>query len=70
MNADDLAMELWEEQIVRGLGEPGECATREHLDDWWANRTIREREVYDRAAAGDVSALAQVRTEAGLPILS
>ena len=39
------------------------------LEDWIANRTY-PREVLVRAATGNVAALAKVRAEAGLPVLT
>jgi len=66
MSADDFALALWREQLERGLGEPGEVADPDRLGDWWANRVI-DRALYERAAAGDVAAIARVRREAGLP---
>lgn len=64
-----LAMSLWAEQIARGMGEPGEQADSTCLDDWLLNRTY-PIETLSAAAAGDVAALAEVRAEAGLPVLS
>ena len=68
MTRDELALALWREQLARGLGDPGEVADEERLDDWWSNRS-EPVETYDRAAAGDVAALVAVRTEAGLPVV-
>lgn len=68
MTRDELALALWAEQIASGLGDPGETANEPDLERWYQNRTY-DLTLLDEAAAGDVSALAQVRTEAGLSIL-
>ncbi|ALL66700.1 hypothetical protein K788_0002951 [Paraburkholderia caribensis MBA4] len=60
------AMTLWREQIADGLGEPGEEAAIERIDDWLSNRTYEWRVLWE-AANGDVSARDHVRREAGLP---
>jgi hypothetical protein len=62
-----LAMALWSEQLADGLGEPGEEAAIERLDDWLSNRTY-EWTVLLEAAGGNVPALDHVRREAGLPL--
>ena len=71
MNQDTkaLVLDLWAEQLVFGLGEPGEVVSLAGLDDWISNRTYPV-EVLEAAAAGDVAALIEVRQEAGLPILT
>lgn len=60
------AMMLWSEQLADGLGEPGEEAAIERIDDWLSNRTYEWRVLWE-AANGDVSARDHVRREAGLP---
>jgi hypothetical protein len=69
MDLDELALELWKEQIARGLGEPGEVADLQGVMDWLANRTLPLSD-YIAAADGDVAALARVRAEAWLPVFS
>jgi len=64
-----LALALWQEQIKFEIGQPGEIASEDRLSEWLANR-VYNVDVLEAAAAGDVAALVQVRTEAGLPILS
>lgn len=61
-----LAMQLWTEQIERGMGEPDERVTRdERVLDWLDNH---DWTALCEAANGDVTALAAVRAEAGLPM--
>ena len=67
--AQQIALAIWREQIDQGISEPGEIALEEHLDEWLMNRTYPASTLED-AANGDVSAIAEVRSEAGLPILS
>jgi hypothetical protein len=69
MDLDELALELWREQIARGLGEPGKVADLQGVMDWLANRTLPLAD-YITACNGDVAALARVRAEAGLPVFS
>jgi hypothetical protein len=69
MTIDQLALAIWQEQIARGLGEPGEVADIEGVMDWLANRTLPLSD-YIAAAGGDVAALALVRAEAVLPVFS
>jgi hypothetical protein len=69
MNLDELALELWKEQLARGLGEPGEVADLQGVMDWLCNRTLPIAD-YIAACRGDVAALALVRQEAGLPVFS
>lgn len=71
MNGDLImfALSLWDQQIEAGIGLEGEAAAVDNLGDWLDNRTYT-RETLERAAAGDVEALALVRSEAGLPVLS
>jgi hypothetical protein len=64
---DQLALDLWREQIACGLGAPGEVADIQSVMDWLANRTLPLSD-YVAAAQGDVAALARVRVEAGLPV--
>lgn len=64
-----LALTLWREQIALGLGAQGEIADDLALPDWLSNRTY-PLALLDDAIAGDVAALAEIRTEAGLPILA
>ena len=66
--AEKLALSIWEEQLAAGIGEDGEAVDEDRLGDWIANRTYPEAKLLD-AAAGDVSALAEVRAEAGLPVI-
>ena len=68
VNALTLALELWAEQIRRGMGRPGESADPDNIEAWLGNRTYQASTLND-AAGGDVAALAQVRDEAGLPVL-
>lgn len=66
----NLALALWQEQIVAGIAAPGEEADEASLGDWLYNRAYpRPWRILERAAAGDVAALAEVRDEAGLPAL-
>jgi len=67
--AQDLALAIWQEQLDNGIGQPDEMATVEHLDEWVANRNY-PASTLEQAAAGDIEALTQVRTEAGLPPFS
>lgn len=67
--AKDLALQIWKEQLAAGIGEPGETATLDGLDEWLANRGY-PLATLEAAARGDVEALVIVRQEAGLPILS
>lgn len=62
--ADKLALWLWYEQDPR---DP--AYGQRNLWIWWSNRTL-PRIVYKWAAAGDVEAMARVRTEAGLPVIT
>lgn len=68
MTRIELALALWQEQIARGIGDPGEVVDPTALGDWWSNRILPTC-VYDAAATGDPGALVRVRTEAGLPPL-
>lgn len=65
--ARTLALAIWQEQLDYGIGEPGEVASEDQLDEWLLNR-VYGVDVLERAAAGDVAAIVQVRTEAGLPL--
>lgn len=68
--AADLAMAMWQEQIGAGIAAPGEEVDEAGLKDWLYNRTYTwPWRILERAAAGDVAALAEVREEAGLPVL-
>jgi len=67
--AKQLALSLWQEQLDHGLGVPDEVASEDQLDEWLLNR-VYGVDVLERAAAGDVAAIVQVRTEAGLPLFS
>lgn len=65
-----LAMALWQEQISTGIAAHGEEVSEASLGDWLYNRSYSwPWGVLERAAAGDVAALAEVREEAGLPVL-
>lgn len=64
--AKKLALQIWYEQAMRGIGDSS--VDPQAIDDWIINRTY-PLSVLERAATGDVQALAQVRTEAGLPLL-
>lgn len=66
---DSLALTIWREQIECGLGEAGETADDARLSDWLSNRTY-PLSLLDDAIAGDVAAIAEIRREAGLPVLS
>lgn len=66
----DLARALWEEQLAVGMGYPGEQVTAAGLDDWLGNRDGATLRVLQDAAQGDLSALAAVRVDAGLPAFS
>lgn len=65
MNVEELVMELWKEQILRGI-----CSKEEINSDgialWIANRTY-PMSILEDACKGDSYALAIVRQEAGLP---
>jgi hypothetical protein len=65
--AQEIALEIWEEQIQAGIGEPGEVATQAGLDDWLGNRTYPGA-VLEKAAKGDAQAIVRARTEAGISI--
>lgn len=67
--AKNLALEIWKEQLAAGVGEPGEVADPERIDEWVWNRTY-PHSLLEEAANGDVEAIAEVRNEAGLSILS
>ena len=67
--SSSLALALWREQLAAGLGDPGEVADDAGLPDWLANRTYPLSRL-DDAIRGDVSAIVEVRTEAGLPVFS
>lgn len=66
----NLALALWGEQLSIGLGAPGETVTDAGLDDWLGNRDGATLQALQDAANGDLSALAVVRTAAGLPVFS
>ncbi len=66
--ARDLALKLWQEQIAAGIGQPGEVVDPDELGEWLANRTYSLSRLLE-AAHGQVDALAEVREEAGLPVL-
>lgn len=66
MTTTELAIALWTEQLAAGMGQPGEVACLDGLDDWLANRTY-PLHTLEAAARGGVAALYAVRTEAGLP---
>lgn len=67
--ARDLALKLWQEQIASGIGDAEEPADDTNLGEWLANRTYPLDKLLE-AAHGHVDALAEVRSEAGLPTLS
>jgi hypothetical protein len=69
MGLDELAMELWKEQIARGIAPLGEVADLQGVMDWLAVRRLPLAD-YIAACNGDVAALARVRAEAGLPVFS
>lgn len=69
MDAKELALATWREQIAMGLGYQGEVADPAHLDDWLGNRTY-QLELLQRAVDGDIAALVQVRAEAGLTVFN
>ena len=56
-----LALTLWREQIDAGLGEPGETADDARVSDWMLNRTYPPERLDD--------AIAEIRAEAGLPVI-
>ena len=64
----DLALAIWQAQLDAGLGDPDERATRADIMDWLHARTYDWSRLYD-AALGDVGAIAEVRAEAGVPVL-
>lgn len=66
--ARDLALKLWREQIAAGIGQPGEAADSDDLGEWLVNRTYSLSRLLG-AAHGHADALAEVREEAGLPVL-
>lgn len=63
----ELVLAVWREQEdYLGLDGP-EVGT---VDDWISNRTYPDPiQLLNRAAAGDVAAISEVRTEAGVPLL-
>lgn len=65
-----LALAIWQEQIDAGIGNRAddEWPTRANVRDWLDNRTYDWTRLVE-AARGDVGALAEVRTEAGLSVL-
>ena len=67
--ARQFVLEIWQEQLAAGIGEPGEVADLEHIEDWVYNRTYTYA-LLEEAASGGVAAIAEVRTEAGLSLLS
>ncbi len=72
--AQELARSIWREQLPEGSPELAMVDTRNGLADWLSNRTVAQdwpatMALFNAAAAGDVGALAAVRTEAGLPLL-
>lgn len=67
--ARTMALDLWREQLQCGLGQRGEEASDANLTDWLTNRTYT-LDTLLRAARGDVAALAEARSEAGLPVLA
>ncbi len=68
-SAINFALSIWSEQIEAGLGEAGETANPSDLLNWLRNRTYDVTTLVD-ASAGDVEAIAIVRAEAGLPVVS
>ena len=66
----NLALALWGEQLTIGLGYPGETVTADKLGDWLDNRDGETLRALQDAADGDLSALAVVRIDAGLPVFS
>ena len=68
-----LAFAIWREQLAAGIGDPSEIEQIESDDlaDWLGNRVYNDGvfALID-AAAGDVGALAEVRTGAGLLVLA
>lgn len=62
-------MQIWQEQIDVGIGAPGERVSEDQLYEWYSNRTY-DLALLDDAAAGDISALATVRAEAGCSLIS
>jgi hypothetical protein len=66
--AVELALTLWREQLDAGMGYAGEDANPATLDEWLLNRSY-DAGTLERAARGDIEALAVVREEAGLPLL-
>lgn len=72
-SARALALAIWREQLAGGSGDPSEEALLldGDLTDWLGNRTYPDKSLMLIAAVrGDVTALAEVRTEAGLPLLA
>jgi len=67
--AQAFALEIWKEQLAAGIGKPNEVAESDRIDEWILNRTYQHGLIED-AANGDVAAIAEVRNEAGLPVLS
>lgn len=65
-----LALALWQEQIDSEIGDRAndEWPSRAKVRDWLDNRTYDWSRLVE-AARGDVGALAEVRTEAGLSVL-
>lgn len=65
MTVADLALALWREQYEQGVTDmPPDPAM---LDAWMLNRTLPYA-YYERAAAGEVEDLIEVRIEAGLDV--
>lgn len=65
--ARTLALQIWQEQVDLGLGNPGETASNDLLDEWLANR-MYPVVTLEAAARGDVESLIIVRQEAGLSV--
>ena len=62
------ALAIYQEQLDLGLGDADEFATRANVMDWLHARTYDWTRLYE-AATGDVGAIVEVRTEAGVPVL-
>lgn len=67
-SAINFAMSIWSEQIEAGLGEANETVNASGLLNWLRNRTYDVTTLIN-ASAGDVEAIAIVRSEAGLPVV-
>jgi len=64
-----LALTIWREQISIGIGDETENPNMTDIWDWIYNRSYPPN-ILEAAAAGNVAALVEVRSEAGVPVFS